>query len=98
MDRNGAVYRKLNPKSHEWDVNTEIMAAIFYVLQWANWQRGGGKGERPELLTRPRDDEKILVGDVSIADRKAAYESEIARRRKARGAANRTRMEVTDGN
>ena len=98
MDRNGAVYRAMNPKSHEWDVNTELLSAIFYVLQWANWQRGGGKGERPELVTRPNDNEKIVVGDVSIADRKAANEDEIARRRARRGAEQRTRMvEVTDG-
>lgn len=28
------------------------------ALQWANWQRGGGKGEKPKPVKRPKEDPK----------------------------------------
>jgi hypothetical protein len=81
------------PKSHDWDVGTELMAAVLYVLQWSNWQRGGGKGEKPELISRPQEGEKMVVSDaVSIDERKAANENELAKRRARRAGAERTQM------
>jgi hypothetical protein len=73
------------------------MAAIFYVLQWANWQRGGGKGDRPELVKRPEDNTRTINADITIAERKTAHDNEIERRRKARGSASRTKMEAKVG-
>lgn len=40
---------------------------MLVVLQGANWQRGGGKGEKPKRIERPRDDTPI-VGVRSAAD------------------------------
>ena len=91
------MYRARFPKSHTWTPDTELMSAILYVLQWANWQRGGGKGDKPELVERPEDDQpsRVEIPLASIQDRKAAFEAEMKRREEA--AANRTmqtRMEV----
>ena len=91
-----AFYRAKFPKSHQWDVQTEFLSAILNVLQWANWQRGGGKSEKPEWIKRPVEDE-IIDLEVSIADRKAAHDNEIQRRREARGKRSKTRMEARVG-
>ncbi len=32
-----------------------MWALAIYTLQGANWQRAGGKGEKPEILTRPSE-------------------------------------------
>ena len=37
----------------EWGVSDHLLAGIFDTLQGANWQRGGGKGRRPEPIERP---------------------------------------------
>ena len=37
----------------EWGVSDHLLAGIFDTLQGANWQRGGGRGPRPESLPRP---------------------------------------------
>ncbi|MFB8281889.1 hypothetical protein [Nocardia colli] len=39
----------------------ELLALILYAVQGANWQRSGGKGELPELITRPMEDTELPV-------------------------------------
>lgn len=39
--------------SFEWDSPTYLLAAIFDAVNWANYQRGGGKGARPKPVARP---------------------------------------------
>lgn len=50
-----AVARWASPEESGWDVNSHLLAGIFDVLQTANWQRGGGKGQRPAPMRRPGD-------------------------------------------
>ncbi|PKQ59814.1 hypothetical protein B5566_02440 [Mycobacterium sp. MHSD3] len=57
---------------------------MLFTLQGANWQRGGGKGDKPKRLERPNDSAPQIDSSVPIADRKAAQEDEIARRRAIR--------------
>ena len=33
----------------------DFMGAILNAVQWGNWQRGGGKGEKPTAVKRPRE-------------------------------------------
>ncbi|WP_147139263.1 hypothetical protein [Nocardia ninae] len=49
----------------------ELLALILYAVQGANWQRSGGKGEQPELITRPAEDAESPVEPV---DEEAGYE------------------------
>lgn len=39
-----------------WDDTQELLACICDVLSQANWQRGGGKGQRPKPIKRPYED------------------------------------------
>lgn len=36
-----------------WGVAEQVLAGIHDILVVANWQRGGGKGPKPERLIRP---------------------------------------------
>lgn len=50
-----ALYRALYPKSWWWTPVFDFLAAILNALQWGNWQRGGGKGDKPKPIKRPKD-------------------------------------------
>lgn len=34
----------------DWALTDQLLGSIFDALQWANWQRGGGKGSRPKSI------------------------------------------------
>ena len=58
------------------------MASMLVVLQGANWQRGGGKGEKPKRLQRPKEHPKLaaqLTPD-DLAARKQKLRQERERR------------------
>lgn len=38
------------PDSSSWPLESQLLANILDVLQWANWQRGGGKGQKPRSV------------------------------------------------
>lgn len=46
------LVRALDP-SAEWSTTEHLLAAVVDALHTANWQRGGGKGSRPEPIERP---------------------------------------------
>lgn len=54
--KESALYRARYPRSWHWTPEMELLALILHAVQGANWQRSGGKGEAPELITRPADD------------------------------------------
>jgi len=35
------------PNASEWPLTDQLLVHVIDVLQWANWQRGGGKGRKP---------------------------------------------------
>lgn len=53
--RGAALERYRDPEGHDWGTSEYLLAGIFDVLAGANWQRAGGKGRRPEPITRPGD-------------------------------------------
>ena len=60
----------------------EMLAWQLFTLEGANWQRAGGQGEKPELMTRPSEYEPIEAKEeesesVSLDD----IRGELARRR-----------------
>ena len=74
-----AYYRARNPQSWPWDANTEFLSAILYVLQWANFQRAGGQGEKPRMIKRP-DSDRLASSKISLDERRRMQDAEIARR------------------
>lgn len=60
--------------------------AILFVLQGANWQRGGGKGAKPKRLKRPKDGPIEVKSSEELAARKRAFDDELAQRRAAKKA------------
>jgi len=63
--RLGVLVRQLPPTSRlareqhgdavRWGDTEHLLAGIFDLLAGANWQRGGGKGQRPKPVKRPTD-------------------------------------------
>ena len=51
-----AVFREQHPKSWWWTAEIDFLSAILHTLQLANWQRAGGKGDRPKPVKRPKED------------------------------------------
>ena len=56
-----------------WTPGEHLAATAIDVLQIANWQRGGGKGEKPKRLTRPGEALATRNRQGRIAARAAAY-------------------------
>lgn len=54
-DGSSAFYRARYPKSWWWTPLFDMLAALLQVLSAANWQRGGGKGQRPKMMQRPKE-------------------------------------------
>jgi len=79
LGNDSAYYRARNPKSWPWDANTEFLSAILYVLQWANFQRAGGQGDKPKAIQRP-DSDRMATSKVTLEQRRKAHDDEIARR------------------
>ena len=81
-----ALHRELHPKSWWWTPDIDFMAAIVTTLQLANWQRSGGKGQRPQPITKPRDTGRNAPKTMDEARaRKKAQRDELARRAERNG-------------
>lgn len=48
--------RKLRGPMADWDLHALLLRRLDLLLSGANWQRGGGKGQRPKPIQLP--DEK----------------------------------------
>lgn len=51
----------------EWSMSDHILAAILDSLNAANWQRGGGKGQRPKPMQRPGSTKKKTYGGTPMS-------------------------------
>ncbi|GAA2618732.1 hypothetical protein SMC26_40290 [Actinomadura fulvescens] len=50
-----ATARSVHGEAAVWGMPEQLLAAVVDVLNWANYQRGGGKGNRPRPVKRPGD-------------------------------------------
>ena len=50
-----AFYRHTYPQSWWWTPELDFLGAVVNAVQWGNWQRGGGKGDKPRRVTKPAD-------------------------------------------
>lgn len=48
-----ALARAVLDGEQPWPIDQQLLANIAETLEWANWQRGGGKGEGPKPIPRP---------------------------------------------
>lgn len=65
-----AIARAIAPDSAGWTVTDHLLAAVVDVGQVANWQRGGGKGQRPKPIKRPGagNEQKLGKGAIKISE------------------------------
>src|SRR5699024_8142258 len=54
-DQGSAIARHELGESAFWTVDTHLLAGVLEALNGANFQRGGGKGNRLEPVPRPRE-------------------------------------------
>lgn len=47
------LHRKLRGPMAAWDMNALLLRQIDLRLAGANWQRGGGKGQKPKPIELP---------------------------------------------
>lgn len=60
-----------------WSTSDYLLAAIFDSSEMGNWQRGGGKGQKPQPLPRPGSKHKTYGKAIPIEQGR-----ELLRRRK----------------
>lgn len=81
LDHKTALWRSKHPRSWPWSIDTEFLSAILFTLQGANWQRSGGKGDKPKFIKRPNDIQLPEdIGEWDITAKKKALDDEVARR------------------
>ncbi len=87
-DDKSALYRHEHPDDYWFGMPEQFQAAILHSIQSGNWQRGGGKGSRPEMF-KPRKKADVIKESVPVDNVKdeLARRRAAAQRRKAREAA-----------
>ncbi|MFM8155508.1 MAG: hypothetical protein ACKOAF_05465 [Actinomycetes bacterium] len=51
--RDSALARAVHGESVHWSNTDHLLASLLDLTAAANWQRGGGKGQRPNRIPRP---------------------------------------------
>lgn len=51
--RGSALARAVHGEAATWGPLEYLMAIAVDAIQWGNWQRGGGKGPKPNPMPRP---------------------------------------------
>lgn len=75
-----ALSRSIHGDQALWSTSDHLLAAAVDALSAGNWQRGGGKGKRPQPVPRPGGEDRAKTsktmgtGRRTIADAKAFYD------------------------
>jgi hypothetical protein len=80
------LFRAHHPASWWWTPAHDFLALILQAAQGANWQRSNSKGPAPTRITRPDDKPPQVKSGGELGARRAAYNTELARRRRQKGA------------
>lgn len=76
------MYRAQKPKSWWWTPEINMLAQVILVGQWGNWQRGGGKGQKPKPIEPPKDlGVKGAKSVQELTERKRRQREHLQRRR-----------------
>ncbi len=63
-----AVFRAQHPQSWWWTPELDFLGAVLTAVQWGNWQRAGGKGDKPKPIKRPKEKPRKRVETTITAD------------------------------
>lgn len=63
-----AVFRAQHPQSWWWTPELDFIGAVLTAIQWGNWQRGGGKGDKPKPVKRPKEKPKKVRPAMTAQD------------------------------
>jgi hypothetical protein len=79
-----ALYRQQHPQSWWWTPQIDFLGAVLTAIQWGNWQRGGGKGDKPQPVKRPADKPKTArdfmpTSSAELKARKEAFKQSMER-------------------
>jgi len=69
-DGSSAYYRSRKPNSWWVSPDSQLLAAILYAAEGANWQRGGCQGNAPKPVKFPEDKEVKIADAEELAARK----------------------------
>lgn len=67
-----AVYRARYPQSWWWQPEFDFYSAIVHALQGGNWQRGGGRGDYPKPIRRPKEQSRSDPKSASDLEKRKA--------------------------
>jgi hypothetical protein len=79
--QSSAFYRVQHPQSWWWTPEIDFLGAVMTAIQWGNWQRGGGRGDKPRPVKRPVEKPKAATasvpksGDELVARKEALKQS-----------------------
>lgn len=65
-----AYFRARFPNSWWWTPDHDFLALVLVTLQGANWQRGGGKGDKPKQIKRPSERKPKFTSAAELKARK----------------------------
>lgn len=51
----------------DWGVEAYLLALVADAVNAGNWQRGGGKGPKPQPIERPSEKKSVTFGSAPIA-------------------------------
>lgn len=77
----GALTWQEMGSDNAWTVNDYLVAEAVDALHGANFQRAGGKGEKPKPLPRPSDLKATKERRSEMLDKAARFKERHARRR-----------------
>lgn len=60
LPMSSALARSMSGAEAQWGVTEYLLAQVVDALNGANWQRGGGKGQKPKPTPRPGAKAKVL--------------------------------------
>ena len=61
LPQSSALNRSMNGTDALWTLTDYLLATVADALHMGNWQRGGGKGNRPKPIPRPGRDNKNVT-------------------------------------
>lgn len=64
-----ATVRKVHGDAVAWDATQHLLATLIDVERQALWQRGGGRGKRPEPVLRPGQVRGHRIGHTTRSER-----------------------------
>lgn len=82
LPRDSATIREILGEQASWETGDFLLASVIDLLAGANWQRGGGKGARPDPVRRPKSAQQVKEAQERHAAHKARIEAKRAARKR----------------